>query len=82
MVETAVLPAQATNEVERKHPHLYYCKSRRYANYMLSKGSRMLQIQNDKYRPGYMVFVFLWDDVCDKNAKQWENGDRETYIGL
>lgn len=82
MVETAVMPANTEIEAEKKHPRLYYCKSRRYANYMLTKGSRMLQIQNDKYRPGYMVFVFLWDDVCDENAKRWENGDRETYIGL
>ena len=82
MFETAIMPATAGAEGEKTHPRLYYCKSRRYANYMLSKGSRMLQIQNDKYRPGYMVFVFLWDDVCDENAKRWDNGDRETYIGL
>ena len=80
MYENAVIPPLEV-ESERKRPRLYYCKSKRYANFMLSHGSRMVQIQNDKFRPGFLVFVFLWDDVCDANAAAWENGERNTYIG-
>lgn len=77
MYENAVLP----QEEEKKHPRLYFCKTKRYANYMIQNGSKILQIQNDKFRPNYLVFVFAWDAVCDANAKRWEEGDRETFIG-
>lgn len=78
MYENAVLPAVADTHIGR--PRLYCCKSKRYANYMLAHGSRMAKIQHDKVKPGYLVFLFYWDDVCDQNAKEWENGARETYI--
>lgn len=82
MYENAVAPLEKQgNEQESRRPRLYYCKSKRYANYMLAHGSRMVQIQNDKFRPGFLVFVFMWDDVCDQNARNWDNGERETYIG-
>lgn len=80
MYENAVTPVEM-RESEHRRPRLYFCKSKRYANFMLAHGSRMIQIQNDRFRPNYLVFVFLWDDVCEENAKLWENGERENFIG-
>ena len=78
MYENAVIPMDG--EGFHRKPRLYCCKSKRYANYMLANGSRMAKIQHDKIKQGFLVFMFYWDDVCDKNAKKWEAGDRDTYI--
>lgn len=79
MYENAVVPVE--EKQEKKRQRLYFCKSKRYANFMIQNGSKIVQISNDKFRPNYLVFVFLWDDVCDANAKRWEEGERETFIG-
>lgn len=78
MYENAVIPEEKTR---KEHPRLYFVTTKRFANYMLQHGSKMLQVQNDKFRPGRLVFVFMWDEVCDRNAKNWESGDRTTFIG-
>lgn len=71
--------AKAVVRDSEQRPRYYYCKTKRYANYMLMNGARMIAVQNDKYQPGRLVFVFLWDDACQRNHDRWNAGDRDTF---
>lgn len=85
MYENALIPVLEADKSagdagkRDKRPRYYFCKSKRYANYMLMNGAKMVAVQNDKFREGRVVFVFLWDDVCEANHKKWIEGDKQTF---
>lgn len=48
--------------------NVYYCKSKRIADYLIDNGSKLMSIE---YEDGF-VFVFKYDESIDKNLEQWE----------
>lgn len=58
---------------------IYLCKGKRKANFMLDHGCRMIRIDCDQKNPGYLVFIFEWNECFDKALVLWEQ-NKDTYL--
>ena len=59
--------------------HLFVCKSKRLANYLIENGSPILRIDTDQKSKGFLVFLFEKNELLNKNLKKWEK-DKSTYL--
>lgn len=48
---------------------VFYCKSKRLADYLVKNGSKLV---NSEFQKGKKVFVFVKDESIDKGLALWE----------
>ena len=50
---------------KKNRKDLFTCKGKRLANYLISRGSKLIQTINDE-------FIFIKDKSIEENLEQWE----------
>lgn len=58
---------------------VFCCKGKRLANYLISNGCKIIRIDNDQRADGYLVFIFVLDEVLKESLEKWKT-DRTTYL--
>lgn len=58
---------------------MFVCKSKRLANYLIENGSPVVRIDTDQKSKGFLVFLFVKNELLNKNLQQW-NKVKDTYL--
>lgn len=58
---------------------VFCCKGKRFANYLLDHGCRLIRIDCDQRSKGYLVFIFEKNKNLNDAMQTWKN-DKETYL--
>ena len=59
--------------------YLFVCKSKRLANYLIENGSPVVRIDTDQKSKGFLVFLFVKNELLNKNLQKW-NEAKYTYL--
>ena len=58
---------------------MFVCKSKRLANYLIENGNPVIRIDTDQKSKGFLVFLFIKNELLSKNLDKWRI-DKEEYL--
>lgn len=58
---------------------MFVCKSKRLANYLIENGNPVIRIDTDQKSKGFLVFLFIKNELLSKNLDKWKI-DKEKYL--
>ena len=58
---------------------MFVCKSKRLANYLIENGNPVIRIDTDQKSKGFLVFLFIKNELLSKNLDIWRI-DKEEYL--